>query len=150
MASPISNICSSGTTEVDFTLNVMDTKKRKRMESNRESARRSRIRKQNHLYDLNSKVILFRKQNSNILKEINMATQHLLNIEAENSILRTQTMELSHRLESLYEILNSICCTAAGSLASNHGFSDMDPFALAYTSCHPIAAAPDEAMLQYS
>ncbi|KAK4804918.1 hypothetical protein SAY86_004735 [Trapa natans] len=159
MASPSSNICSSGSSEGDLTVNVVDPKKRKRMESNRESARRSRIRKQKHLHDLNSQVALFKKENSNILKVINMSTQHFLNVEAENSILRAQMMELSHRLESLNEILNSISCTAAGALVSEgfhtvtfgpgHGLTNMAPIALAYTSCHPIAAAPDEAMFQY-
>ncbi|XP_006362037.1 bZIP transcription factor 53-like [Solanum tuberosum] len=84
---------------------LMDQRKRKRMISNRESARRSRMRKQKHLDDLMGQVTNLRKENNQILTSMNVTTQHYLNVEAENSILRAQLSELSRRLESLNEII---------------------------------------------
>ncbi|XP_039033248.1 bZIP transcription factor 44-like [Hibiscus syriacus] len=84
---------------------LMDQRKRKRMESNRESARRSRMRKQKHLDDLTAQVTQLAEDNNQILTSIAFTTQHYLNIEAENSVLRAQMMELSQRLGSLNEIL---------------------------------------------
>ncbi|KAF8377908.1 hypothetical protein HHK36_031296 [Tetracentron sinense] len=84
----------------------MDQRKRKRMISNRESARRSRMRKQKHSDDLMAQVPQLRVENHQIITSINITTQHYLNIEAANSVLRAQMRELSHRLHSLNEILN--------------------------------------------
>ncbi|PHT39492.1 hypothetical protein CQW23_23065 [Capsicum baccatum] len=96
---------NSGSEEV---LMVVDERKRKRMQSNRESARRSRMRKQKHLDDLNGQVTQLKNENSNILNSINVTTQQYSNVEAENSVLRAQMMELTQRLQSLNEILNYI------------------------------------------
>lgn len=90
------------------TTTTTDLRKRKRMLSNRESARRSRMRKQQHLDDLLGQVNQLRKENNQILTDINIANQHYLNIEAENSVLRAQLSELSHRLQSLNEIIEFI------------------------------------------
>lgn len=84
---------------------AIDERKRKRMQSNREAARRSRMRKQKHLDDLMAQVNTLRRENSQILSTINITTQKFLNVEAENSVLRAQMAELSQRLESLDEIL---------------------------------------------
>ncbi|KAJ7955430.1 BZIP transcription factor [Quillaja saponaria] len=87
---------------------VMDQRKRKRMVSNRESARRSRIRKQNHLDDLISQVGQLKKENNEILSSMGITTQLCLSIEAENSILGAQMAELNNRLQSLNEIIDYI------------------------------------------
>ncbi|CAN4093905.1 unnamed protein product [Withania somnifera] len=96
---------NSGSEEV---LMAVNERKRKRMQSNRESARRSRMRKQKHLDDLMSQVTQLKMENSNILNSISMTTQQYANIEAENSVLRAQMMELTQRLQSLNEILSYI------------------------------------------
>ncbi|KAL5557984.1 hypothetical protein UlMin_034195 [Ulmus minor] len=112
MASSSGN--SSGSTQVlnsgsdeDLQL-LMNQRKRKRMESNRESARRSRMRKQQHLDELVAQVAQLRKENNQILTSINITTQHLVNVDSENSVLRAQMAELTHRLQSLNDILNYI------------------------------------------
>lgn len=87
---------------------LMDQRKRKRMISNRESARRSRMRKQKHLDDLVSQVAKLRKENQEILTSVNITTQKYLSVEAENSVLRAQMGELSNRLESLNEIVGAL------------------------------------------
>ncbi|KAL3845267.1 hypothetical protein ACJIZ3_002670 [Penstemon smallii] len=93
---------------------LMDQRKRKRMLSNRESARRSRMRKQKHLDDLMAQAEQLKKENNQILTSINVTTQHYVNVEAENSVLRAQMMELTQRLHSLNEILNYINAASAG------------------------------------
>ena len=85
---------------------AMDQRKRKRMQSNRESARRSRMRKQKHLNDLMAEVAQLSKENNQILTRTSITTQHYLNVEAENSVLKAQMDELSQRLQSLNDILN--------------------------------------------
>ncbi|KAK8529951.1 hypothetical protein V6N13_102841 [Hibiscus sabdariffa] len=87
---------------------LMNERKRKRMISNRESARRSRMRKQKHLDDLQAQVTQLRHDSHQILTRVNITTQHYLNVEAENSVLRAQANELSHRLQSLNEIIGFI------------------------------------------
>lgn len=99
---------NSGSEEDLQVLMVVDERKRKRMQSNRESARRSRMRKQKHLDDLFGQVTQLNKENNNILSSINMTTHQYANVEAENSVLRAQMMELTQRLQSLNEILSYI------------------------------------------
>uniref|UniRef100_A0A199U9I1 BZIP domain-containing protein n=1 Tax=Manihot esculenta TaxID=3983 RepID=A0A199U9I1_MANES len=127
--------------------NLMDQRKRKRMQSNRESARRSRQKKQQHLDKLMSQVTELKRDNSQILTSINITTQHYLNVEAENSILRAQMVELNQRLESLNEILNYINTTNSvletddlQTSAAADNF--MNPLSLIYLN-HPIMASPD-------
>ncbi|XP_047150266.1 bZIP transcription factor 44-like [Vigna umbellata] len=66
---------------------LMDQRKRKRMTSNRESAQRSRMRKEKHLDDLVTQVAQLRKENQQIL-----------------------TTERDHWLESLNEIIELWLC----------------------------------------
>lgn len=89
---------------------VMDLRKRKRMISNRESARRSRLRKQKHLEELMAQVAQLRRQNHQILTNLRATTQHHVTVESENSILRAQASELTHRLHSLAEIVSLLNC----------------------------------------
>lgn len=113
-------IQNSGSEGVDL-LKAVDQRKRKRMESNRESARRSRMRKQQHLDDLTAEITQLTKENSQVLTNISATTQHYVNLEAENSILRAQMMELSQRLQSLNEILDFISSSAAAAVSAGGG-----------------------------
>lgn len=130
---------------------LMDQKKRKRMQSNRDSARRSRMRKQQHLDELMSQVSQLRKENGQILTSLNITTQQYLGVEAENSVLRTQMMELSTRLQSLNEILH---CMNANNTSNNGLFPDgahvndsfINPWNLVFMN-QPIMASMD--MFQY-
>ena len=112
----------------------------KRMISNRESARRSRMRKQKHLDDLASQLTQLRSQNQQLLTSVNLTSHKYLAVEAENSVLRAQVNELSHRLDSLNQIihlLNFFEPDASTSTFFNNPFN----FSL------PIMASAD--MLQY-
>ncbi|KAG4164695.1 hypothetical protein ERO13_A13G032800v2 [Gossypium hirsutum] len=84
---------------------LMEERKRKRKVSNRESARRSRMRKKKHLDDLTAELTQLREDNHQIIMSLNITMQRYLHVEAENSVLRAQTNELSGRLESLEDII---------------------------------------------
>ncbi|KAF9604564.1 hypothetical protein IFM89_008008 [Coptis chinensis] len=87
---------------------VIDERKKRRMISNRESARRSRMRKQQHLDELINKVEQLKKENVEILQRVNATSQVYVNVESENSILRAQMSELSDRLLSLNSVLHVV------------------------------------------
>ncbi|KAK4394340.1 bZIP transcription factor 44 [Sesamum angolense] len=97
-------------------------RKRKRMISNRESARRSRMRKQKHLDDLTAQAANLRAENNHILTNINHVTQMYLNVEADNSVLRAQISELNHRLKSLTDIIS--CMRLDGAAFDDQDFGD--------------------------
>ncbi|ONK78736.1 uncharacterized protein A4U43_C02F21890 [Asparagus officinalis] len=86
----------------------MDQRKRKRMISNRESARRSRMRKQQQLSDLVNQVSKLKDGNNQILMQINLITEKLLALDGENTILRTQVMELTDRLRASNSVLRFV------------------------------------------
>ena len=87
---------------------AVDDRKRKRMLSNRESARRSRMRKQKHIDDLTAQINQLSSDNRQILTSLTVTSQLYMKIQAENSILTAQMAELSSRLESLNEIVDLI------------------------------------------
>ncbi|KAF8018709.1 hypothetical protein BT93_H3570 [Corymbia citriodora subsp. variegata] len=91
---------------------IMDQRKRKRMVSNRESARRSRMRKQQHLDELMAQAGQLRAENAQIAHSVNVTTQLYLSIEAENSVLSAQVAELSNRLQSLDDIISYLGSTS--------------------------------------
>ncbi|OIW17969.1 hypothetical protein TanjilG_17805 [Lupinus angustifolius] len=145
---------SSPGSEEDHQHHVMDQKKRKRMVSNRESARRSRMKKQQHLDGLIAQIDQLNKENNQIRTSVEITTQHYLNIEAENAIIRAQVEELSNRLQSLNEIIdyiNSPCnyifdeVVDQDTLFNDCGFM-MDPWNFVPVN-QPIMASAD--MLMY-
>lgn len=83
----------------------IDERKRKRMLSNRESARRSRMRKQKQLEDLTDEISRLRGANKKLAENIKAKEEACVETEAANSILRAQTMELADRLRFLNSIL---------------------------------------------
>uniref|UniRef100_A0A0D9X741 BZIP domain-containing protein n=1 Tax=Leersia perrieri TaxID=77586 RepID=A0A0D9X741_9ORYZ len=92
--------------EIDIQLQAqMDLKRKRRKESNRESAKRSRLRKQQHLDDLTSQVNQLKMENQQLSTTLNMVTQSYTAAEAQNSVLRTQKVELDIRLSALRDII---------------------------------------------
>ncbi|KAK8565544.1 hypothetical protein V6N13_020642 [Hibiscus sabdariffa] len=86
----------------------IDEKKRKRMLSNRESARRSRMRKQKQLGDLAEEVSALQKEKSQVSERISVAAQRYIEMQSANNILRAQAMELTDRLRSLNSVLHIV------------------------------------------
>ncbi|KAK3231672.1 hypothetical protein Dsin_003553 [Dipteronia sinensis] len=67
---------------------VMDMRRRRRELSNRESARRSRMRKQKHVDALMQEVSRLRTDNNRLLTSINISNHHLIAVQTENFILK--------------------------------------------------------------
>uniref|UniRef100_A0A1J3D1U2 Ocs element-binding factor 1 n=1 Tax=Noccaea caerulescens TaxID=107243 RepID=A0A1J3D1U2_NOCCA len=107
---------------------LMEQRKRKRMLSNRESARRSRMKKQRLLDDLTAQVNQLKKENNEIVTSVSITTQHYLTVEAENSVLRAQLDELSHRLESLNDIIDFLDNTTNGICSNPLSGPESDDF----------------------
>ncbi|XP_064998529.1 bZIP transcription factor 11 [Musa acuminata AAA Group] len=151
MASPVgtpsgSSLLQKSASEEDLQA-VMNLKMQKRKISNRESARRSRMRKQKHLDGLTAQIGQLRKENSQILTSFTLTTQRFFAVQAENSVLRTQMVELSNRLQSLNDILH--CLKAKYSISSGPMITDdfINPWNLMRMN-QPIMASAEN-MFQY-
>ncbi|RYR01806.1 hypothetical protein Ahy_B06g080673 isoform B [Arachis hypogaea] len=75
------------------------------MLSNRESARRSRMRKQKQLEDLTEEVTKLQSANKNLAEAIKAKEEAMTETEAANGVLRAQMTELTDRLRFLNSIL---------------------------------------------
>ncbi|KAL2485734.1 basic region/leucine zipper motif 53 [Abeliophyllum distichum] len=96
---------SSGSDVVDQRYATYDERKRKRMISNRESARRSRMKKQQHLDELISQTSQLQEENKKLRQMIDAASHLYLNFASENNVLRAQVTELTDRPQSLNSVL---------------------------------------------
>ncbi|KAL5208564.1 hypothetical protein ABZP36_032999 [Zizania latifolia] len=74
--------------------NPLDVKRMRRMVSNRESARRSRKRKQAHLADLETQVDQLRGENASIFKQLSDANQQFTTAVTDNRILKSDVEAL--------------------------------------------------------
>ncbi|GLJ19676.1 hypothetical protein SUGI_0356400 [Cryptomeria japonica] len=80
---------------------IIDERKQKRMIANRESARKSRLRKQQHLDELNADVDNLGAENNMLFTQLNIVSLNYMQLQEENSLLRSHAMDLSHKLQSL-------------------------------------------------
>ena len=74
------------------------------------------MRKQKLVDDLTAHLVDLKRENAQIAAAMSVAAKQFSVVEAENSVLRAQMAELSHRLDSLNEILGCInsCSTPPG------------------------------------
>lgn len=89
----------------DSTTTVVDERKRRRMISNRESARRSRMRKQKHLENLRNQVNRLRVGNRDTMNRLRLVTHHYQLVRIENDRLRSESVVLRQRLWDIRQVL---------------------------------------------
>ncbi|XP_068655305.1 bZIP transcription factor 44-like [Aristolochia californica] len=89
----------------EFNRSADDDRKRRRKISNRESARRSRMRKQKHLDDLRSQANRLRLDNREMANRLNLALQHNEMLRQENDRLRSESQELRRKLQDIRRFL---------------------------------------------
>ncbi|CAH9088771.1 unnamed protein product [Cuscuta epithymum] len=82
-------------------LSLIIERKQRRMISNRESARRSRMRKQKHLDELWSQVVWLRNENHQLLEKLNQLSDRHDQSLQENAQLKQETSELRDMVAEL-------------------------------------------------
>jgi len=91
----------------------MDVKRMKRMVSNRESARRSRKRKQAHLTDLEQQVEQLRGEYTTLFKQLTSASQQFKDASTNNRVLKADVEALRAKVKLAEDMV------ARGSLTSS-------------------------------
>ncbi|KAL3690708.1 hypothetical protein R1sor_004359 [Riccia sorocarpa] len=94
---------SNSTSDDDQHAGGIDERKQKRMLSNRESARRSRLRKQQHLDELRAQVAHLRAENNHMMTKYSIASQRYDYLTKENRELRSHAMALTAQLQRLHQ-----------------------------------------------
>ena len=83
-------------------------RKLRRMQSNRESARRSRWRKKRHLENLMNQLNRLRMENQKYRNRLFLTMHQNLLLSLENERLRSESVTLMARLSDLYQILGTM------------------------------------------
>ncbi|GAB2300115.1 hypothetical protein Dimus_034154 [Dionaea muscipula] len=96
-----SNSTSDEADEQQQQQHIINERKHRRMLSNRESARRSRMRKQRHLDELWSQVVWLRNENHQLMDKLSHATESHDRVLKENNLLKEQTSDLRQLLTDL-------------------------------------------------
>ncbi|CAK9165523.1 unnamed protein product [Ilex paraguariensis] len=96
---------SSGSDEPNPAVPVIDERKRRRMISNRESARRSRMRKQKHLENLRTQVNRHKIGNRELMNRVRLITHHCQLVQNENVRLRSEAVMLRQKLWDMRQVL---------------------------------------------
>lgn len=116
LQSPASNNSTSDdATEGIF---VINERKQRRMVSNRESARRSRMRKQRHLDELLSQVAWLRSENHQLLEKLNQVSDNNDHVIQENMNLKEENLELRQIISSMKKL--------GGGIHEKYSSSSMD------------------------
>ncbi|CAA7027848.1 unnamed protein product [Microthlaspi erraticum] len=84
---------------------ITDDRKRKRMESNRESAKRSRMRKQRHIENLRNEVNRLGLENRELGNRLRTLLYHIEQISTDNSRLLSEQEILRRRFSEMRQIL---------------------------------------------
>lgn len=132
---------------------LMEQRRAKRMLSNRESARRSRLRKQQHLDELVQEVARLKAENARVLGRANDIAGQYVRVEQENTVLRARAAELGDRLRSVNQVLRVVEDFSGVAMDIQEECPPDDPLLRPWQIPYPATAMPIAAtathMLQY-
>ncbi|KQJ86328.1 ocs element-binding factor 1 [Brachypodium distachyon] len=130
-----------------------DKRREKRRLSNRESARRSRLRKQQHLDELVQEVARLKAENARVLGRANDIAGQYVRVEQENTVLRARAAELGDRLRSVNQVLRVVEDFSGVAMDIQEECPPDDPLLRPWQIPYPATAMPIAAtathMLQY-
>ncbi|KAJ8766417.1 hypothetical protein K2173_022476 [Erythroxylum novogranatense] len=132
---------SSGSeAEAEASYATIDEKKRRRMISNRESARRSRMKRQKHMEDLiREKAALEKKLGEDHQNYSAVWQQHVV-LVSENEVLKEEKLKLDSHLKCLNQILSTYKQTPIDGEDSDLSESCLNPWEV-LSSGQPIPAS---------
>nr|GEW22474.1 basic leucine zipper 4-like [Tanacetum cinerariifolium] len=127
-STPKTNTSNSGSDEGSpvEVINPVDDRKQRRMISNRESARRSRMRKQKHLENLRNQVTRHKTGNRELMNRLRFINQHAQVMQQENERLRSESVMLKQKLWDIHQVLlvrqlqNQLLSTSAWTACNNN------------------------------
>ncbi|XP_010544009.1 PREDICTED: bZIP transcription factor 2 [Tarenaya hassleriana] len=96
---------NSGSGEINRKVQPVDERKRRRMISNRESAKRSRLRKKRWLENLTEEVNRLSFENRELKNRLDIVLRYGNDVSRENNRLKTESVCLKIRLLKLYRVL---------------------------------------------
>ncbi|KAL6179604.1 hypothetical protein ACLB2K_051117 [Fragaria x ananassa] len=131
---------------------AVDDKKRKKMESNRESARRSRMKKQKHVEELTVEITRLQMSNNQLRQSIAAKDTAYSEVEAWNNVMRAQEKELTDRLRYLESIEQTLVEFSGGFDDENMNCmmhdTMLNPWQIPY-STQPITASSADMFLDW-
>lgn len=124
-SSSLSNNSTSDEAE-EQQLRIIDERRQRRMISNRESARRSRMRKQKHLDELWSQVVRLRTENHSLIDKLNHVSECHDKVLQENARLKEEASDLRQMLTDLQIGSPYNTTTATTTTTSTLSLRDLD------------------------
>ncbi|KAF8017851.1 hypothetical protein BT93_H2912 [Corymbia citriodora subsp. variegata] len=131
-----------GETATTGHLDPADVKRVRRMLSNRESARRSRRRKQAHLTELETQVSQLRVENSTLLKRLSDVSQKYNVAAVDNRVLKADVETLRAKVKMAEETVKRL----TGLNPMFHVMSDMSPVGMSPFDGSPSDTSSDAAV----
>ncbi|KAM6596195.1 hypothetical protein CsatA_006719 [Cannabis sativa] len=131
-----------GETEITENMDPADVKRVRRMLSNRESARRSRRRKQAHLTELETQVAQLRVENSTLLKRLTDVSQKYNEAAVDNRVLKADVETLRAKVKMAEEMVKRITGSNLFNTMSEISSMDMPSFDGSPSDTSTDAAVP--------
>lgn len=133
---------AEGEAETTQGMDPADTKRVRRMLSNRESARRSRRRKQAHLTELETQVSQLRVENSSLLKRLTDISQKYNEAAVDNRVLKANVETLRAKVRMAEETVKRV----TGLNPLFQAMSEMSSMAMPSFSGSPSDTSADAAV----
>ncbi|KAJ6971469.1 basic leucine zipper 4-like [Populus alba x Populus x berolinensis] len=102
---PDNSNSNSGSDDPNPQVSIIDERKRRRMVSNRESARRSRMRKQKHVENLRNQVNRLRIENRELTNRLRFVLYHSHGVRTDYDRLRSEYSTLRKKLSDIRQLL---------------------------------------------